>query len=123
MTWNIYIYIIRVAYLLQRGKLNSNGSKLIQIKVKNNNTKTNCAEIIFFSMRVFFHGHLRLTGQQGKGGDHLLFHSTTFLAHEHSGIYLELRMYYDYQLFLIAPLVFTRLVLDEIYHLIKIPFG
>ena len=31
----------------------------------------------FFSIRVFFHGHWRLTGQQGKGGDLLLFHSTT----------------------------------------------
>ena len=25
--------------------------------------------MIFFSIRVFFHGHWRLTGQQGKGGD------------------------------------------------------
>ena len=31
----------------------------------------------FFSIRVFFHGHWRLTGQQGKGEDHLLFYSTT----------------------------------------------
>ena len=31
----------------------------------------------FFTIRVFFHGHWQLTGQQGKGGDHLLFHSTT----------------------------------------------
>ena len=31
----------------------------------------------FFSIGVFFHGHWRLTGQQGKGGDHLLFHFTT----------------------------------------------
>ena len=31
----------------------------------------------FFTIRVFFHGHWRLTGQQEKGGDHLLFHSTT----------------------------------------------
>ena len=31
-----------------------------------------------FSIRVFFHGHWRLTGQQGKGGDHFLFHSITF---------------------------------------------
>ena len=31
----------------------------------------------FFSIRVFFHGHWQLTGQQGKGGDHILFHSTT----------------------------------------------
>ena len=26
----------------------------------------------FFSIRVFFHGHWHLTGQQGKGGDHLI---------------------------------------------------
>ena len=32
---------------------------------------------IFFSIRVFFHGHRRLTGQQEKGADHLLFHLTT----------------------------------------------
>ena len=31
----------------------------------------------FFSIKVFFHGDWRLTGQQAKGGDHLLFHSTT----------------------------------------------
>ena len=31
----------------------------------------------FFSIRVFFQGHWWLTGQQGKGGVHLLFHSTT----------------------------------------------
>ena len=31
----------------------------------------------FFFIRVFFHGHWLLTGQQGKGGDHFLFHSTT----------------------------------------------
>ena len=32
---------------------------------------------IFFSIRVFFHRHWWFTGQQGKGGDHLLFHFTT----------------------------------------------
>ena len=31
----------------------------------------------FFSIRIFFHGHWRLTGQQGKGGDHFLLHFTT----------------------------------------------
>ena len=30
----------------------------------------------FISIRAFFHGHWRLTGRQGKGKDHLLFHST-----------------------------------------------
>ena len=32
----------------------------------------------FFSIKIFFHGHWRLIGQQRKGGDLLLFHSTTF---------------------------------------------
>ena len=31
----------------------------------------------FFSIWVFFHEHWRLTEKQGKGGDYLLFHSTT----------------------------------------------
>ena len=31
----------------------------------------------FFSMRVFFYGHWRLAGQQGKGGDQFLFHPLT----------------------------------------------
>ena len=31
-------------------------------------------------------------------------------------------MWDDYHIFLIAPLVFTRLLLDEIYHLIELPF-
>ena len=31
----------------------------------------------FFFYQGFLHRHWRFTGQQGKGGDHLLFHSTT----------------------------------------------
>ena len=31
----------------------------------------------FFFNRIFSHRHWRFTGQQGKGGEHLLFHSTT----------------------------------------------
>ena len=31
----------------------------------------------FFFYQGFFHGHWQLTGQRGKGGDHLLFYSTT----------------------------------------------
>ena len=38
-------------------------------------------------------------------------------AHEHSDIYLQLCMWDDNHIFLIARLVFTRLLLDEIYHL------
>ena len=33
--------------------------------------------VFFFFIRVFFHRHWRFTVQQGKGGGHLLFHSTT----------------------------------------------
>ena len=43
-------------------------------------------------IRVFFHRHWRFTEQQGKGGDHLLLHSTTLPAHEHWDIYLQLCM-------------------------------
>ena len=37
-----------------------------------------CVLTPFFSIRVFFHGHWWLTGQQVKGGDHLFFNCTTF---------------------------------------------
>ena len=33
--------------------------------------------LIFFSVRIFFHGHWQLTGQHEKGRDHVLFHSAT----------------------------------------------
>ena len=32
---------------------------------------------MFFFYQGFLYRHWRFTGQQGKGGDHLLFHSTT----------------------------------------------
>ena len=52
------------------------------------------------------------------------FYSTLPLppTHEHWDIYLQLCMWDDYHVFLIATLVFTRLLLDEIYHLIELPF-
>ena len=37
----------------------------------------NCFFVGFFSIRIFVHGYWWLTGQQGKGGDHFLFHFTT----------------------------------------------
>ena len=74
--------------------------------------------MVFFSGRVFFHRHWKLTGQQLKGVDHL--YSTLPLppVHGHSDTYLQLCMWDDYHIFLITPLVFNRLLLDEIYHLI-----
>ena len=50
----------------------------------------------FFSIGVCFQGHWRVTGQQGKGGDH-------------SDIYLQLCMWDEYHIF------FTRLYLPGCY--------
>ena len=62
--------------------------------------------------------------QDSKGREGTIFYSTLPLppAHEHWDIYLQLCMWDDYHVFLIATLVFTRLLLDEIYHLIELPF-
>ena len=55
-----------------------------------------------------------------SGREGTIFNSTLPLppARKHSDIYLQLCMWDDYHIFLIALLVFTRLLLDEIYHLI-----
>ena len=52
-----------------------------------------------------------------------IFYSTLRLppAHKHSDIYLQLCMWDDSHIFRIWPLEFTRLLLDEIYHLIELP--
>ena len=71
----------------------------------------------------FFLSRFSLTdtdsSQDSRGRKETIFYSTLPLptAHEHSEIYLQLCMWDDYRIFLIAPVVFTRLLLDEIYHL------
>ena len=62
--------------------------------------------------------------QNSRGEDRTIFYSTLPfpLSHEHSDIYLQLCMWDDHHIFLIAPFVFTRQRLDEIYHLIQLPF-
>ena len=62
--------------------------------------------------------------QDGREREGTIFYSTLSLppAHEHSEIYLQLRMWDDYRMFLIASLVFTRQLLDGIYHVIQLPF-
>ena len=65
-----------------------------------------------FFIRVFFHRHWRFTGQQGKGGDHLLLHSTTLPippAHEHWDIYLQLCM-------MLVYLVDSRFLSQRFWH-------
>ena len=79
-------------------------------------------KVIFFVYQGFLHKHIRFTRQQGKGEDHLFSTLPLPPAYEQWDIYLQLCMWDDYHIFLIATLVFTRLLLDEIYHLIELPF-
>ena len=55
--------------------------------------------------------------QDSIGREGTIFFSTLPLptAHEHSDIYLQLCMWDKYHIYLIAPLIFTRLALDRIY--------
>ena len=59
--------------------------------------------------------------REREGG---IFYSTLPVppTHEHQDIYLQLCTWDSYHIFLIATLVFTRLLLDEIYHLIELLF-
>ena len=78
--------------------------------------------ILFFFYQDFLHRHWRFTRQQVKEGNHLLFHSTTSTCSQtlrHLFANLHVRWL---SRILIATFVFTRLLLDKIYHLIELPF-
>ena len=77
--------------------------------------------MVFFSIRVFFTD--TDDSQDSRGREGTIFYFTLPLppAHELWEIYLELCMWDDYHVFLNATLVFTRLLVDEIYHLIELP--
>ena len=87
-----------------------------------------------YSITRTFHGHnFFLSGfsftntddsQGSKGREGTTFYSTLPLlpAHEHWDIYLQRCMWDDYNVFSIATLVFTRLLLDKIYQFIELPF-
>ena len=78
----------------------------------------NCQSCYFKSF--FFSETLTIyrTAGEGRGSSPIpLYH-----FHEHWDIYLQLCMWNDYHVFSIATLVFTRLLLDKIYHLIELPF-
>ena len=66
--------------------------------------------------------HRHWTVGEGRG---TIFYSTVSLppANKHWDIYSQLCKWNDYHLFFIATLVFTRLLLDEIYHLIELKFA
>ena len=61
---------------------------------------------------------------ENRGREGTIFYSTLPLppAHKHKDSYLQLWMWDYYHVFLFAMLVFSRLLLDEIDHLIKLPF-
>ena len=77
----------------------------------------------FFSIKVFLTD--THDSQDSGGREETTFYFTLPLprAHEHWDIYLRLCMWDDYHIFLIAPLVFTRLLLYGIFHFIELPFG
>ena len=84
---------------------------------------------LLFCIRVFFTD--TDNSQDSRGREGTIFYSTLPIlpAHKHWDIYLQLCMWNDYHVFLIVTLVFTRLLLDEIYYLIyqtatrwKLPF-
>ena len=62
--------------------------------------------------------------QDSRRRKRIIFYSTLPLppAHEHWDIYLQLCMRDNYHAFLIVTFVFTRMLLDEFYHFIKLPF-
>ena len=81
-----------------------------------------------FSKKVFFfyQGFLSqtLTTHRTAGEGRGPSYSTLQLppAHEHSDIYLQLCTWDGYHIFLIVTLAFTKLLLDEIYHMLKLLF-
>ena len=82
----------------------------------------NLKQMFFFSVRVFFTD--TDYSQDSRAREGTIFYSALPLppVHEHWDIYLQLCLWDDYHVFLIATLVFTRLLLDEIYHIIELPF-
>ena len=77
---------------------------------------------IFFSIKVLFHGHWQLTGQQGKGGDHLLFYSTTSTrSQSFRDLFAALPVKWLSHIFSCIACIYQLLV-DDFYHLIKLPF-
>ena len=77
---------------------------------------------VFFWIWVFFTD--TDDSQDSREREETIFYSSLPLppAHEHWEIHLQLCMWDDYHVFLTATLVFTRLLHDEIYHLIELPF-
>ena len=78
--------------------------------------------LTFTNKNFFFLSRFSFTytndSQDSRVREGTIFYFTLPLppTHEHWDIYVQLWMWGDYHVFLIATLVFTRLLLDEIYH-------
>ena len=101
----------------------SNVWKLLSLWISRESVFESPVQKIFFSVRFFFTD--TDDSQDSSGREETIFCSTLPLppTPEHWEIYLQICMSYDYHVFLIAALVFTRLLLDEIYHLIELPIS
>ena len=83
---------------------------------------------IYVHTGIFFPSGFSFTdtddSHDSKGSEGTIFYPNLPLppSHKHSDIYLQLWIWDDYHMFLIVPLVFTRLPTDEIYHLIEISY-
>ena len=77
---------------------------------------------IFFLSGYSFTDTGNSQDSRGREGNMFYFSLPLQPAHEYSDIYLQLCMWDDYHVFVIASLVITRMLLDEIYHLIELPF-
>ena len=75
-----------------------------------------CFHVTFYCYQGFLSQTLTIHRTEGT----IVY--STLPAQGHWDIYLQLCMWNDYHVLLIATLVFTRLLLDEIYHLIELPF-
>ena len=78
---------------------------------------------VFFFYQSFLHRHWKFTGQQGKGEDHLLFHSSTStrsrtLRH----LFATLHVRWLSRIFNRNTCIYQAAILDEIYDLIDLPF-
>ena len=84
--------------------------------------------VYFFFIIFFFLSGFSFTdtdnSQDNRGRKGTFLYSSLPLpaAHKHSDIYVQLYTWDNYHIFLIATLVFTRLLLGEIYHLIELLF-
>ena len=108
-----YRHNLRAKHIFQSGFLQSTMATWKKVYKKINFRRT--TRYFFFSIRFSFTG----TGdsRDSRGREGTIFYSTLSLrpAHEHSDICLQLCTWDDYHIFLITMLVFTRLLLVEIF--------